>query len=232
MILKTNIRFILLQLLLIASNITLAQGTDKVYNHELATSELEETQTRLKAGESFELNPELFEYIYLNINTFPSIPIDAGIEERMQSFTPIFNQLTFILKSLVIESRDSISVEHAMIIASLGYQSVNLLSLGNEYMETLDKSDPTYTIREKGYNRATSGIQDFLIGYIITTFLENKYEGVDSILTSSLIVFAPKIMNELPKDKRKATTKLIKKYIGNKNDLRLNKEYQELLDVL
>jgi len=198
----------------------------------LASAELVEIQVKLKNGESFELNPELFEYIYLNSSTFPSIPNDAGIEERIQNFSPAFNQLTYILKSLVIESRDSVSVEHAMIMATMGYQSAKLLSLSNEFLETLDKNDPVYNLRVRGYNKATAGIQSFLLGYVSVTFLENEYEGVDNILTSSLIAFTPEIIEALPKDLKKSTVKLIRKYVGNKSDIRLKKEFNDLLDVI
>ncbi len=232
MTLKMNIRLILVQLFLIATCSTFAQELDKKYTHELAAEELVEIQVKLKAGESFELNPELFEYIYLNSSTFPSIPTDAGIEERIQNFSPAFNQLTFILRSLVIESRDSVSVEHAMIMVTLGYQSVKLLSLSNEFLETLDKSDPVYNIRVRGYNKAAAAIQSFLLGYVSVTFLENEYEGVDNILTSSLIAFTPEIIEVLPKDLKKSTVKLIKKYVGNKRDIRLKKEFNDLLDVI
>lgn len=232
MTLKHYFPFFLVQLLLCFSSIAFAQDGNNSFSHEMAAKELEEIQTKLKAGESFELNPKLFEYIYSNSATFPHIPEDAEIEEKIKIFSPVFNQLTFILKSLVIESRDSVSIEHAMIMATLGYQSEKLLSLSNDYMSTLDKNDPTYSIRAKGFNQAETGIQNYLLGYVSTTFVENNFEGVDTILTSSLIEFAPKIIDAFPKDKRKSTIKLIKKYVGNKNDIRLKDKYEELLNVL
>lgn len=232
MILKNTIRLIPLQLLVLFSSVTFAQNVEKKYNHQMATAELEHIQANVKSGISFELNPEVFRYIYENINTFPTMPTDARLQERMQSLILSYTQLTFILKSLVIESRDSVSIEQAMISASLGYQSVKLLSLGNEFMHSLDKNDPSFALREKGYNQGTIGIQDFLMGYVITTFLENKYQGVDEILTSSLIDFAPNIIDKLPTDKKKSLIDLIKNTVGNKNDIRLKNEYQEFIDLL
>lgn len=230
MSLKSLCITLLLQILLL--NVIFAQNENKAYNHELATSELDSIVKKLKAGKSFEINPKFCEYIYLNSKTFPSTRTESNLDERMLSITPVFTKLSFLLKSMVIESKDSISIEHAMIMATMGYQSVKLISLANEYMETLDENDPSYIIRKGGYDRAINGIQTFIIGYVITTFKENKYSGVDDVLTSSIIEFTPEIMKLFPKAKRKPTISLIKKYVGDKKAVRLGTEYKKLLRAI
>lgn len=229
---KKQLFYVSVFALTFSSIATNAQSREKNYDNVKASDELLEIQTAFQAGKSFDLNPILLEYIYKNHNQFPTIQANAGIEQKMQSLLPVYSQLNFIMQSFVIKSADSVTIEQAMLMASIGYQSVKLLSVANEFMESLSKKDKSYSVRLNGHNQAVRGIQTFLTGYIISTFVENSNNSVDAILTLSIKEFGPDIIDQLPKDTRKQIVKTIKEGYSNRVNDRVQLEFQNFVELL
>jgi hypothetical protein len=214
------------------SVITQGQTNQSTYTHEKARLELSEIQQRLKNGASVRIKTELLDYIYENRGHFPEITNKMTIEEKLTELITIQSQLTQILYSLLASPMDSVSYEHALVTISLGYVSAQLMPLVNKFMKTFDKSDETYEIRINGMRQAFYGMKGMLVGYLLTTFVENKNPEFTPMLIDNVNYFGPKISKELPKDIRRETIMSIKNTVEPRVKKNLKKQYNELIKKL
>ncbi|NJB72318.1 hypothetical protein GGR42_002809 [Saonia flava] len=229
---RTTIKLIFLQLLIFFSTKSFSQNSEKFYNHQSAAIELDSISKRVKSGLPYQINPTLIQYIYEQQEKFPEIPEDSSSRVKMGIIAPTFTQISVILKSQLIPPQDSISKEQAMLAATTGYQSVKIISLSNEFINSLDEDSYNYKTRLRGFNQGVKGLQEFLLGYTTMTFIENQNEKVDDILISSLLNFAPKIINEFPLDKKENTIDLLKSSIEGEEDIRLMNEFNNFIKSL
>ncbi|WP_108869325.1 hypothetical protein [Aquimarina aquimarini] len=229
---RTTIKLIFLQLLFLISTKSFSQNSDKLYNHETAVIELDSLSQRIKSGLPYKINSTLIQYIYNQQDKFPEIPENLSSRVKMGIIAPIFTQTSLIMKSQLNPPQDSISKEEAMLAATTGYQSIKIISLSNEFLNTLDEDSYNYKTRLRGFNQGVKGLQEFLLGYTTMTFLENQNQTVDDILISSLLDFAPKIINEFPIDKKESTIDLLKSSIEGEEDIRLINEFNNFIKSL
>ena len=232
MIHTKTFKLVFLQILIIISTKSFSQDIDKHYNHETATIELENVAKKISTGLPYNISPNLVQYMYENHEDFPKIPENSSSRNKMETLAPTFTQINIILKSQSIAPQDSISKKQAMLAATLGYQSIKIISLSNEFINSLDKDAYNYKTRVRGFNQGIKGLQQYLLGYTTMTFLENQNQNVDYILISNLKIFAPKILNEFPKDEKELTIQLLKSSIEGKNDIRLINEFNSFIESL
>ncbi|TYP97063.1 hypothetical protein C7447_10576 [Tenacibaculum adriaticum] len=202
------------------------------YDNTSASKALADIQKTLKTDETILNNKELFEYIYTNHTSFPTISSESSVDEKLQVILPIYSQLTYISYHFLKNPSDSVSEEQAMLYATIGYQSLKLLTTINNFMKSLDKNDPSYSTRMNGYYQGLNGIQQMMEGYIITTFIENQNTKVDDILVSSIYEFGPKIMKEFPVERSENLINQFEDKATQKDYMRLSKEYNKLIEVL
>ncbi len=226
-------KYLIIFILVVFQSVTTqGQTNQRIYNNENARLELSEIQKNLQNGESVRVNTALFEYIYENRAHFPEITEKMTIEEKLTELVTVQAQLTQILYFLQVPSVGSVSYEQALAIISLGYVSAQLMPLANKFMSTFDKKDATYETRVNGTRQAFYGMKEMLVGYLLTTFVENKNQELTPMLITNLNDFGPKIFKELPKDIRKETLLTLKKSVEPqvKSDLRM--QYNELIKKL
>lgn len=224
--------FALLFFFILTSIVCTAQGSEANYTHGSAKAEILETQQLIQSGKKVPLNASLMKYIYTNHENFPEIPEDASISQKLQTALEIYTALSSMTYTLLTPPADSISVEEAMLMATLGHHSAKILPIANEFLKSLDTDDGSYSVRINGYNQAIAGIKRFLVGYVITTFTENKNAETDAILAASIQKFGPAIIHGFPQEKQTETIDHIKANISPKVNERLEKEFQQFLDLL
>ncbi|MFT7898474.1 hypothetical protein VBY74_00705 [Tenacibaculum ascidiaceicola] len=229
---KNIIKLILTQLLILISIESFSQDIHKPYDNQKATVELNGIAKKIKNGSPYKINPNLVQYIYTQQDKFPEIPANSNSRTKMGILAPTYAKINLILKSQLNQPQDSISKEQAMLAASIGYQSIKIISLSNDFIKSLSKDSYNYKTRVRGYNQGIKGLQELLTGYITMTFLENKNQEVDDILISSLRNFAPKIINKFPEDKKEHTIELLKALIKGKEDIRLKNEFTNFMELL
>lgn len=222
----------LIQLLIIISIKSFSQNVDENYTHKTAAIELESIAKKINSGLPHHISPNLVQYIYNNRESFPKIPENSSSRNKMATIVPTYTQINIILKSQLNTPQDSISKEQAMLAATLGYQSIKIISLSSEFMNSLDKDAYNYETRVKGFNQGIKGLQQFLLGYTTMTFLENQNQFVDDILISNYKNFAPKILNEFPSEEKEHTIQLLKSSIEGKNNIRLINEFNSFIELL
>lgn len=229
---RTTIKLTFFLLLIIISTKSYSQNSDKLYNYQTAVIELDSISKRVKLGLPYKINPTLIQYIYEQQENFPEIPENSSSRIKMGIIAPIFTQISLIMKSQLNPPQDSISKKQAMLAAATGYQSVKIISLSNEFINSLDEDSYNYKTRLRGFNQGVKGLQEFLLGYTIMTFIENQNQKVDDILISSLLNFAPKIINEFPLDKKENTINLLKSSIEGEENIRLLNEFNNFIELL
>lgn len=221
-----------LLLLLFCSSLSFGQEDNAKYDQETAIVALDSVQRLIRVGKLENLEPALLNYLYDNRAQFPFVSNDATIEERMGLIIPVYTQITEILKWSIPNSPVAITADQARLMVILGYQSVNLMQAANEFIGTVAKDDPSYDVRIGGYNQAVTGVQTFLKGYVVSTFIENQNEEMDSILVGNINEFGPDLIEEIPQGKRKEIVDSINEDFYGKVNARLNKDFKKLIKLL
>ena len=227
--------FSILILTVIYSSNSLSQSTVEKYNNETAKMELDKFQQAIQSGTEYQIRTELLEYICNNLNTFPKVTPDMSIDQKLAELLPVQKQLTMVFKQFLLNpenKKDSISYDAALLMIALGNISAQILPVANEFMSTFDKNDESYEIRIKGMQQAFYGVKNTLVGYLITTFAENRNQYVTPMLIEHLYLFGPQILRALPNDIRKDALKNIKESVEPRVTDDLKKEYKKLYKKL
>lgn len=229
--LKTMRKYcIVLMVALLFSLAISAQATQQTYTNETALVALEQVSEKLRSGENnFELDPELCYYLNAHIAHMPEIPANGSYLEKLKPLLNVHTQLGYLFQSMMTEKTDSIPYELALMMSAMGQSTERMFRLSSDFMKTLDKEDKMYTIRLSTYNRSINSARTVILGYVGTTFIANRHEGVNSILIDNLMVFGPKLVKAMPKKDRKALKKEIKAKISPKVNEDLRKEYNLFL---
>ncbi|MTI38662.1 hypothetical protein [Fulvivirga lutimaris] len=221
-----------LLLLIFCASLSFAQDDTTQYDQESAIAELGRIQSLIQTKQLDSLEPALLEYLYNNRAQFPKVSDDATLEERAGLILPVYTQITQFIKWSIPNSTVAITSDQAKLMAILGYQSVNLLQVANQFIETLSKDDPSYEVRMGGYNQAVGGVQTFLKGYVVSTFIENQNQEMDLLLVDNIKEFGPALIEKIPEEKRSETIASIKDDYSEKVSDRLKKDFKKLLKLL
>jgi hypothetical protein len=207
------------------------QVQPETYGNASAKAELKSIIRKMNSSEPFELDPQLFRYIHEHIRDFPEMDTDAEQQLENINLLTVYIQLNRIQKYLYEpEKKDSITYVQAVTMASLGHMSTRLLSYTKQFMKTVDKKDPSYETRKRGFDQSVMGMRQFVVGYLTVTFIENRNREINGLLIDNAMVFSPKLLKEMPKEDRKNTRKKIEETIFPKVNEGLRETFNVLLE--